>query len=57
MAVQPVDVLGIPAEALEAVIFALLAAETIDARPVWLPRATGAARPVLLGTIVPGRAG
>jgi anhydro-N-acetylmuramic acid kinase len=57
LAVQPVDALGIPADALEAVIFALLAAETIDGRAVWLPHATGSRHPVLLGTIVPGRAG
>ena len=57
LAVQPVDTLGIPADALEAVIFALLAAETIDGRAVWLPHATGSRHPVLLGTIVPGRAG
>lgn len=51
--IQPVDILGIPAKALEAVIFALLAAETMDARPVWLPLATGAKRPTILGTITP----
>lgn len=52
---HPVDVLGIPADALEAVIFALLAAETLDGRPVWLPKATGAKRPAVLGTITAGR--
>lgn len=57
MEIQPVDVLGIPGDALEAVIFALLAAETMDGRPVWLPRATGARRPALLGMTAPGSPG
>jgi anhydro-N-acetylmuramic acid kinase len=57
LSVQPVDVLGIPADALEAVIFALLAAEAVDGHPVWLPEATGAKRPVILGTIVQASAG
>lgn len=57
LSVQPVDALGIPADALEAVIFALLAAEAVDGRPVWLPLATGSKRPVILGTIVPAGAG
>jgi anhydro-N-acetylmuramic acid kinase len=54
MEIQPVDALGIPSDALEAVIFALLAAETLDGRPIWLPKATGARRPVLLGVSAPG---
>jgi anhydro-N-acetylmuramic acid kinase len=54
MEMQPVDALGIPSDALEAVIFALLAAETLDGRPIWLPKATGARRPVLLGVSAPG---
>lgn len=52
-----VEALGIPADALEAVIFALLAAETVDGRPVWLPRATGAKEPALLGVTALGRSG
>lgn len=57
LSVQPIDALGIPTDALEAVIFALLAAEAVDRRPVWLPQATGATRPAILGTIVPAEAG
>lgn len=54
---HPIDILGISADALEAVIFALLAAETLDGRPVWLPKATGAKKPAVLGSITLGRAG
>ena len=49
------DALGIPAEAKEAVLFALLAYETWHGRPGSLPAFTGAARPVVLGSVTPGR--
>ncbi len=41
-------------DAIEAMAFALLAYETIQGRPGNIPAATGAARPVVLGKIVPG---
>jgi anhydro-N-acetylmuramic acid kinase len=48
------DEYGLPAAAKEAVAFAILASETILGVPDNLPAATGAARPAILGTIVPG---
>jgi anhydro-N-acetylmuramic acid kinase len=49
------DEFGLPIDAKEAILFALLGAETLRGRPSNLPSATGAARPVVLGQIVPGR--
>jgi anhydro-N-acetylmuramic acid kinase len=49
----PVDELGIPAEAKEAVAFALLGAATLDGIPSNVPSVTGAKRPVILGAITP----
>ena len=43
--------LGLPGDAKEAFIFALLADETLHGRPSNLPTATGARRPALLGKI------
>ena len=48
------DEFGIPVEAKEAVSFAILARETIRGVPNNVPSATGAARPVVLGKIIPG---
>jgi anhydro-N-acetylmuramic acid kinase len=45
------DEFGIPAEAKEAVAFALLAHETWHRRPSNMPSATGAKRPAILGKI------
>jgi len=45
---------GLPAEAKEAVLFALLAHETIHGHPANLPRCTGASQAVVLGKVVPG---
>lgn len=45
---------GYPNEALEAILFALLAHTTLQALPGNIPAATGAQRPVILGKIVPG---
>lgn len=55
-AISPIDALGIPADAKEAVDFALLARETICGRPNLLPAVTGAARPLVLGSIARGGA-
>ena len=49
-----IDALGIPADAKEAVDFAVLARETVLARPNVIRRATGASRPLVLGTIALG---
>lgn len=45
---------GLSGEAKEAIAFALLAHATLCGVPANIPSATGAARPVLLGSIVPG---
>ncbi len=51
--VEPSDVMGIPADAKEAMFFALLGYETLRGRVANLPRATGANRSVQLGAIAP----
>jgi anhydro-N-acetylmuramic acid kinase len=45
------EALGLPGDAKEAFIFALMADETLHGRPSNLPSATGARRPALLGKI------
>jgi anhydro-N-acetylmuramic acid kinase len=47
------DELGVPAEAKEAIAFALLGAATIDGEPSNVPAATGAKRKVVLGSLTP----
>ncbi|HEX8912845.1 MAG TPA: anhydro-N-acetylmuramic acid kinase [Humisphaera sp.] len=47
------DDLGVPAEAKEAVAFALLGAATLDGEPSNVPGATGAKRAVVLGSVTP----
>jgi anhydro-N-acetylmuramic acid kinase len=49
------DDFGVPADAKEAVAFALLGYEALHGRPANLPRCTGARHPVILGKIVPGK--
>jgi anhydro-N-acetylmuramic acid kinase len=51
------DDFGISADALEAVVFAVLAHETVCGRAANVPTATGARRAVILGKVVPGRDG
>ena len=51
----PLDALGVPARALEAMAFAWLAYLTATGRPGNLPVVTGARGPRVLGCIVPGR--
>ena len=45
------ETLGLPGDAKEAFIFAILADETAHCRPANLPSATGASRPAILGKI------
>ena len=47
------DTYGYPNEALEAILFAVLAHATVQGRPGNVPGATGARRAVVLGKIVP----
>jgi anhydro-N-acetylmuramic acid kinase len=51
--IRTTDELGVPGEAKEALAFALLAAATLDGLPANVPSATGAERPVVLGSITP----
>ncbi len=53
--VETTDAMGIPAEAKEAIGFAVLGYETLRGRVSNVPRATGAARAVPLGAIAPYR--
>jgi len=50
----PVESLGVPSDAKEALAFAFLAHQTLCGRPGNVPAATGAAHPVVLGHITPG---
>jgi anhydro-N-acetylmuramic acid kinase len=49
----PSDAAGVPAEAREAMAFAILGAATLDRQPANVVRATGALRPVVLGAVWP----
>lgn len=55
LSIKHSDEYGLPAGAKEAVAFAILANETLHGHTGSLPSVTGAARPVVLGAIVPGR--
>jgi anhydro-N-acetylmuramic acid kinase len=52
-AVEPTDAMNLPAEAKEAVCFAILGYETLRGVAANLPRVTGAAHATVLGSIVP----
>jgi anhydro-N-acetylmuramic acid kinase len=54
IAVRPIDDLGVPAEAKEAVDFAFLAREALLGRPNVIRAVTGAARELVLGSIARG---
>ena len=53
ISVQCYDVLGVPGEAKEALLMAVLANEHISGNPSNLPNVTGASRPVVLGSLYP----
>jgi anhydro-N-acetylmuramic acid kinase len=53
--VRPVETLGWDGRALEAVAFAVLAYQAKRGVACNLPSVTGAARPVILGSITPGK--
>jgi len=53
-AVEPSDAHGVPADAKEALAFAVLACEALAGRVNQLPRCTGARRETVLGKVVPG---
>ncbi|MGH8915580.1 MAG: anhydro-N-acetylmuramic acid kinase [Acidimicrobiia bacterium] len=57
VAISPIDTLGIPSEAKEAYFFALLGFLTVHQLPGNVPSVTGAGRPVILGSLLPGRNG
>jgi anhydro-N-acetylmuramic acid kinase len=52
--VRTFDEVGWDSKAFEAVAFAVLAYQTLKGEATNVPAATGAAHPVVLGTIVPG---
>ena len=54
VSLSPIDALGIPAEAKEAVDFAFLAREALLGRPNVIRAVTGASRALVLGTIARG---
>jgi anhydro-N-acetylmuramic acid kinase len=49
--VEPTDALGVNAEHVEALAFAWLACQTLNARPANLPAVTGARGPRVLGAL------
>ncbi|MEV6007240.1 anhydro-N-acetylmuramic acid kinase [Streptomyces sp. NPDC051976] len=55
--VAPSDEVGLPADAKEAVAFAVLGWHTAHGLPSTLPSCTGASGPRVLGTVVPGAPG
>jgi anhydro-N-acetylmuramic acid kinase len=55
--VEPMDRIGVPAGAAEAMAFSLMGRNALLGLPNHLPRTTGARHAVVLGEIVPGRSG
>lgn len=55
--VEPFDLHGVPADAAEAMAFALMGRHTLLGLPNHLPQCTGARRAAVLGEIAPGRSG
>ena len=55
--VREIDELGIPAQAKEAVAFALIGWATLHGLPGNVPSCTGASGPRVLGRVTPARAG
>jgi anhydro-N-acetylmuramic acid kinase len=55
--ISSIDDLGIPSGAKEAYFFALIGFLTVHQLPGNVPSVTGAARPAILGSVVPGRDG
>ena len=53
MSIRQLDELGMDSQSKEAVAFALLGAAAMDNFPANVPSATGASRPVILGSITP----
>jgi anhydro-N-acetylmuramic acid kinase len=53
--ISTLDDYGMPADAAEAVCFAVLAYETLRGKPTNLPSVTGAKGKAVLGKIIPGR--
>ncbi len=51
--ISTTDEFGVPSAAKEALAFALLGAATLDGVPANVPSATGASRPVVLGSVTP----
>lgn len=51
--ILPIDRFGMPAEAKEAVSFALLGLARLDGEPANLPRVTDASQPVIMGQLTP----
>ena len=51
VSVSTTDDLGVDGDLKEALLFAVLAHETLNGAPANLPRVTGASRPTVLGTI------
>ena len=51
--IEPTDVVGLPVDAKEAIAFAVLGYETLRERAANVPRVTGAARAVALGSLAP----
>jgi len=54
VAIHPFDELGVPEQAKESLLFAVIGFLTLAGLPGNVPSATGASRPVVLGSITPG---